>query len=90
MLKNLDFARRFDLVADSFYEMISGYSAFRRYNALLSYIRGNVLSAGTGTGGLKVFYESAEDIFHLDISFNKCRVREPKHLIDLLEIKVSA
>ena len=28
MLKNLDFARRFDLVADSFDEMISGYNAF--------------------------------------------------------------
>ena len=28
MLKELDFARRFDLMANSFDEMISGYSAF--------------------------------------------------------------
>ena len=78
MLKNLDFAHRFDLVADSFDEMISGYSAFRRYNAMLPYIHGSVLSAGTGTGGLKFFYESADDILHLDISFNMCRVAKNK------------
>ncbi len=77
-LTNTDFARRFDLVANSFDEIISGYSAFRRYNALLPYIRGSVLSAGTGTGGLKVFYESAEDILNLDISFNMCRVAKNK------------
>lgn len=78
MLKNLDFARRFDLAADSFDEMISGYSGFRRYTALLPHIRGSVLSSGSGTGGLKVFYGSSEDILHLDISFNMCRVAKNK------------
>ena len=78
MLKNLDFARRFDHVADSFDEMISGYSAFRRYDALSPYIRGSVLSAGTGTGGSKVLYESTKDILNLDISFNMCRAAKNK------------
>lgn len=78
MLKNREFARRFDLVADSFDEMISEYSVFRRYHALSPHIRGNVLSAGTGTGGLKIFYESAENTYHLDISLNMCRVANRK------------
>ncbi|MDM8554105.1 methyltransferase domain-containing protein [Desulfococcaceae bacterium HSG7] len=72
MLKNIEFARRFDTVADSFDQMISAYSTRRRHEAILPYIRGKVLCVGSGTGYLNSCCHKNDDIIHLDISMNMC------------------
>jgi len=78
MLENVDFARRFDAVAESFDNIISTYSASRRYNALIPFIKGRVLNAGTGTGSLSRFFNPEGGLIHLDISINMCRVARKK------------
>jgi SAM-dependent methyltransferase len=71
---NADFARRFDAVAASFDRITSRYSSFRRYHALIPFIYGKVLDAGSGTGWLSRISDPKKAIIHLDISINMCRV----------------
>jgi len=78
MLKNIEYAYRFDTVAESFDKIISEYSARRRHEAILPYIHGKILCVGSGSGYLNSCCHSNDAITHLDISMNMCRTAAEK------------
>ena len=76
---NLEFAKKFDTVADKYIEISNDYTSTRRIKESLKFLKGRCLEVGGASGNLVKFIEDRSNYVLSDISPKMCEVARKKY-----------